>query len=205
VGGVQVGIARQRAARRSGARINLVPRFALRRRLLLLESRVRGCFPGPDRPSHVYCNGLSKFGHDYQTETRSAVGPSPYRPQAGMCPETFSILGIMSWWSPTWGFNWAGNQNGSFPFNRDSTAFGADFYAAEIRGCCNGWQGTAHFAAGDLWGCVGLWYSGTWHNSAADEYASRVRSVLADHTWLRASFGPHTGQYQCDPVKGCPQ
>jgi hypothetical protein len=168
----------------------------------------RGCgdaFPAADASSQVYCDGLAKFGHDYQTEIQSAVGASPYPPEAGMCPKTFSILGIMSWWSPSWGFNWAGNQNGAFPFNRDSTAFAADYYAAEIRGCYNGWQGTANFTAGDLWGCVGIWYSGTWHDSAADAYAGRVRTELANHTWLQASFGPHTGQYQCDPTKGCPQ
>jgi hypothetical protein len=168
----------------------------------------RGCgdaFPASSASSQVYCDGLAKFGHDYQTELRSTAGPTPYTPQSGMCPKTFSILGIMSWWSPSWGFNWADNQNGAFPFNRDSTAFAADYYAAEIRGCFNGWQGTANFTSGDLWGCVGLWYSGTWHDTEADAYAGRVQNELANHTWLLSSFGPKTGQYQCDPVKGCPK
>lgn len=168
----------------------------------------RGCgdsFRAPDRASQIYCDNLARFGHDYQAETRSTDGATPYVPQAGMCPRTFSILGVMSWWDPAWGFNWPANQNGTFPFARDSTAFAADYYGAAIRGCLNGWQGTAHFTSVDLWGCVGLWYSGKWHDPKADAYARRVRNELAKHTWLRASFDSDTDQFRCDPVKGCPR
>lgn len=168
----------------------------------------RGCgdaVPGPTDATKVYCDALAKFGHDYQTETRSTAGATPYAPRAGMCPGTFSILGIMSWWDPAWGFNWGGNQNGTFPFNRNSTAFAADYYGAVIRGCYNGWESTAHFTSGDLWGCVGLWFSGTWHDSAADDYAARVRDEVANHTWLKAWFAVSTDQYECDPAKGCPR
>jgi hypothetical protein len=31
------------------------------------------------------------------------------------------------------------NQNGTFPFNRDSTAFALDYLGSLIRGCCEGW------------------------------------------------------------------
>jgi hypothetical protein len=32
-----------------------------------------------------------------------------------------------------------------------------------------------------------------------------VQTEITNHTWLQASFGANTGQYQCDPVKGCPK
>ena len=31
------------------------------------------------------------------------------------------------------------NQNGTFPFNRDSTAFALDYLGAFLRGCQEGW------------------------------------------------------------------
>ena len=43
-----------------------------------------------------------------------------------MCPKTFSIIGVMSWQDPEWGTMRA-NQNGTFPFNRNSTAFALDY------------------------------------------------------------------------------
>jgi hypothetical protein len=173
----------------------------------------RGCgdaVSSADPSTQVFCDGLAAFGHDYQTDTNSTAGAYPWStPKQGMCPKTFSILGEMAWWSPTWGYNYAGNQDGSFPFSRDSTAFAADFYGSQIRGCYNGYQwelGSAYKSApNDLWGCVGAWYSGSWHDSAGDAYAGRVQTELSNHTWLQSSFGPNTGQYQCDAVKGCPK
>ena len=49
-------------------------------------------------------------------------------------------------------------------------------------------QYNATYAAGDLWGCIGRWYSGRWHDTAADGYISRVRATLNARTWLSASF-----------------
>jgi hypothetical protein len=155
-----------------------------------------GCgdwFSGASGASTVYCNGLAKAGYDYQKD----YGP-------GLCPKTFSIIGEMSWWDPAWGFAWADNQNGTFQFNRNSTAFAVDYYASQIRGCFEGWQWElgGSYKAGDVWGCVGAWYSGGWWDSGATDYVSRVQTEIANHTWLTDSFAQK--QYTCDPTYGCP-
>jgi hypothetical protein len=153
-----------------------------------------GCgdfFGGRDDASKVYCDGLAAFGYDYQADYGD-----------GMCPKTFSIVGEMDWWAPEWGFDWPGNQNGTFPFNRDSTAFAVDYLSASLRGCYEGWQWElgGSYGPGDLWGCVGAWYSGGWHDAAADGYISRVKAEIAAHRWLDPSWPdekPGCNQYGC--------
>src|SRR5262249_31841624 len=92
----------------------------------------RGCgdvFPAADASTRVYCNALTRLGgYDYQKD----YGP-------GICPKTFSIVGVMDWQAPAWG-RMPDNQNGTFPFNRDSTAFAVDYLAAHLRGCYEGWE-----------------------------------------------------------------
>jgi len=126
----------------------------------------------------VYCDSVAQHGYDYQRD----FGPR-------ICPQTFSIVGVKSWQSPDWGAM-PGNQNGTFPFNRDSTAFAVDYLASQLRGCYEGWQfwlretGTKGYAAGDIWGCVGAWYAGEWHSPAASEYISLVQHEFDNRTWL---------------------
>lgn len=144
----------------------------------------------------VYCDGIAQHGYDYQRDFG-----------AGICPRTFSIAGVMSWQSPSWGAM-RGNQNGLFPFNRDSTALAVDYLGANLRGCYEGWEfwlrdsETGTYAAGDIWGCVGVWFSGEWHNSAADGYISRVQNELTNHTWLTPDW-PDI-KPACHPTYGCP-
>jgi hypothetical protein len=40
------------------------------------------------------------------------------------------------------------------------------------------------YAAGDLWGCVGTWYSGLWHDPAADTYMNEVKAHYSAKAWL---------------------
>ena len=147
----------------------------------------------PYSPRKAFCDGLAPYGYDYQKDYGD-----------GYCPKTFSIIGEMSWWDPTWGFNWAGNQNGTFPFNRDSTAFAVDYYGAAIRGCYEGWQWElgSSYSAGDLSGCVGAWYSGGWHDAAGDAYAQRVQDARASDPWLTSSFASY--EPPCSATYGCP-
>ena len=125
----------------------------------------------------------------------------------GICPKTFSIAGILSWQDPSWG-PMDGNQNGTFPFSRNSTAYALDYLGANLRGCFEGWErwldntGTKNYAAGDMWGCVGAWYSGSWHDSAGDGYGSRVRTELANRTWLAADWA--SIRPSCSSTWGCP-
>lgn len=144
----------------------------------------------------VYCAALARQGYDYQRDFGTAI-----------CPQTFSIVGIKSWRDPSWGAM-KDNQNGTFPFNRDSTAFAVDYLGSQLRGCYEGWQtwlnqtGTKNYAAGDLWGCVGAWYAGAWHSADAEEYLGLVRAAFDDRPWLTAEFAET--KPACDPSYGCP-
>jgi hypothetical protein len=139
----------------------------------------------------VYCDGIAQYGYDYQGDYGN-----------GYCPKTFSIIGEMAWQDPSWGA-WPDNQNGTFAFSRDSTAFAVDYEAAELRGCYNGWETwLTGGGSGDLWGCVGAWYSGDWHSIAAERYISGVKTEIHTHRWLQREF-PTDGP-PCDPVYGCP-
>ena len=83
----------------------------------------------PPRAPRAPCTQHARpVGYDYQRDYG-----------AGRCPQTFSIVGVMSWEAPSWG-PMPGNQNGTFPFNRDSTAFAVDYLGAQLRGCYEGWE-----------------------------------------------------------------
>ena len=130
--------------------------------------------------SRQFCEELSRFGYDYARDYRE-----------GVCPKTFSIIGVMAWQDPSWG-RMPDNQNGTFPFSRDSTAFALDYAAAQLRGCMEGWvtwlSERDGFRRGDIWGCVGFWYGGDWNTPATREYAARVKSLMDDRFWLQPGF-----------------
>lgn len=146
----------------------------------------RGCgdyFTEPSAAGKVFCKEISRYGHDYTED---------YPP--GLCPKTFSLAGVMAWQDPAWG-KMKLNQNGTFPFSRDSTAFALDYIGGFLRGCQEGWlnwlakTGTRDYAPGDIWGCVGTWYAGSWKVPAANEYAARVRELLDKRIWLDPQWG----------------
>ncbi len=145
--------------------------------------------------TNVFCAEVAAYGRDYQDD----YGP-------GLCPRTFGITGVMSWQAPAWGVM-PGNQNGTFPFNRRSTAFAADYLASQLRGCLEGWQtwlvntGTGTYRPGALWGCVGAWFAGEWRSQEALAYVERVRAELDARTWLTPEF--RRFRPACDPVRGC--
>lgn len=145
----------------------------------------------------MFCDGLARYGRDYQRDYGK-----------GRCPETFSIVGVMSWEAPSWG-RMRANQNGTFPFSRDSTGFAVDYLGGQLRGCYEGWEswlddtGTGRYSAGRIWGCVGAWYSGGWHDRAANSYIAKVQASEAAHSWLRPGW-PHN-RPGCSPVHGCPR
>ncbi len=155
----------------------------------------RGCgdvIASTSPATQTFCAMEATHGYDYQEQFGS-----------GRCPETFSIAGVMSWQAPAWD-RYPGNQNGTFPFNRDSTAFALDYLGAELRGCFEGWEPwLGHgYAKGSLWGCVGAWYAGAWLSPGARHYIGLVRLEMRRQVWRKASF--RHGQYHCDPIKGCP-
>lgn len=160
-----------------------------------------GCgdmMPSASAASMRYCAAISTQGrHDYQADH----GP-------GICPETFSIAGVMAWQDPDWGAM-PDNQNGTFPFSRNSTAFALDYLASQLRGCYEGWEywlrdtGTGTYRKGDLWGCVGAWYAGEWRTARALGYVGRVRRELRSRTWLRPGWSRI--RPGCSATYGCPR
>lgn len=143
--------------------------------------------------SDKFCTYISTFGHNYEADYGN-----------GLCPKTFSITGIMSWDNPAWEAPYPAfpnNSNGTFPFSRNSTAFAEDYVGSYLRGCYNGW---IHWLgpSGDLWGCVGSWYSGDWHTTDANGYISRVKNEISTHRWLQASWP--NDKPSCNTTLGCP-
>jgi len=147
--------------------------------------------------SRKYCAFISQAGHDYERDYGR-----------GRCPATFSIVGVKSWQDPKWGAM-PHNQNGTFPFNRDSTAFALDYLGSFLRGCYEGWvpwlanTGDKRYAAGDLWGCVGAWYAGAWKTAPAKTYIGLVRGDLRKRMWLEPGFAHQAPP--CSTDLGCPR
>jgi hypothetical protein len=81
-------------------------------------------------------------------------------------------------------------QRGTHPLSERSTAFAVDFYGAGQRflleGCAT-YLGRG-YSAGDMWGSVGAWYSGRWHDRRAKSYIRKVRLVLRNRPWEKTGF-----------------
>lgn len=86
----------------------------------------------------------------------------------------------------------------AFPMAQTNTAFSAEYAYGILRACFEGWttylkQGTPlsgypSYSAGDLWGCLGRWYSGWWYTQDALQYIAKVKAALADKTWASPNF-----------------
>jgi hypothetical protein len=48
--------------------------------------------------------------------------------------------------------------------------------------------GYARYHAGDIWGCLGRWYSGGWYDQGAVKDIQKVKTALAQKAWLEAGF-----------------
>jgi hypothetical protein len=115
-----------------------------------------------------------------------------------------AVAVVESWWKmSTVGDN--GDSFGLFqirrPYHccpflaRGSTAFNADYYGAIVRSYYDGRQtwlnsveGGSGYRAGDLWGSVGAWASGRWHDPFAERYVADVKRQLARRTWTSPRF-----------------
>ncbi|HVN13166.1 MAG TPA: hypothetical protein VMT69_13810 [Kineosporiaceae bacterium] len=71
---------------------------------------------------------------------------------------------------------------GTWPWARDSTAYNVDYVLARRRACYEGWTYDGPVSRGDLWGCIGMWYSGTYGSGYAD-YVASVRHAFATRPW----------------------
>ena len=87
----------------------------------------------------------------------------------------------------------AGDQ--AFPGVEQSTAMNVDYTYAIWRACYEGHEGWLNqvergrdYGAGDLWGCVGRWFSGRWHTPAAEGYIAEVQRYLNQRIWETGGF-----------------
>jgi len=81
---------------------------------------------------------------------------------------------------------------------RHDTAFNADYMYGIIRTCYEGWTdylnqrqplpGYPTYHAGDIWGCVGRWFSGNWYDQRALDYIHKVQTDYANQGWLKLGF-----------------
>lgn len=76
-----------------------------------------------------------------------------------------------------------------------SSAYNVDYAYSFWRSCYDGsmtWvsdvEGGSAYAAGDLWGCLGLWYSGRWLTSPARWYIDTVQQYLSSRVWETSDF-----------------
>ena len=125
----------------------------------------------------------------------------------GLDPELLRAVAVVESW---WRMSAVGDNGDSFglyqvrrPYHcwdecqiaRRFTAFNADYYGGILRGYFDGkmaWLNTVErgkdYAAGDIWGSVGAWFSGRWYTQPSIDYMEVVQQRLAERTWLQGDF-----------------
>jgi len=104
--------------------------------------------------------------------------------RSGQCPES---IGMMQTRYPY--------MQAAFPMATNSTAYNLDEALAARRSCFEGnetWLNTVdrgqNYAAGDIWGCVGMWFAGRWHTADANTYVAAVQDYLNRRIWETPDF-----------------
>jgi hypothetical protein len=95
------------------------------------------------------------------------------------CPTSFGMLQIKWYYNPD-----ENPVNNSYPQSKLMTAFSLDYSLAQFRGCYEGWEFFGTKSRGDLWGCLGAWWSGGWRDSGALAYIDRVKNYYNTKPWL---------------------
>lgn len=103
------------------------------------------------------------------------------------CYQSYGILQIKYVYNKT-----------AWPMSRDDTAFSAEYMYGSIRACYEGWRtylydrtpvvGYPRYHPGDIWGCIGSWYSGSWYDQGALDYIKSVKIYMASKQWLQPGF-----------------
>src|SRR5262249_6359792 len=83
---------------------------------------------------------------------------------------------------------------------QSSTAYNVDASLAARRNCYEGnetWLNIVDrgrdYAAGDLWGCMGMWFSGRWYTQPAVDYIATVQDLLNQRIWQTPQFLGYAG------------
>jgi hypothetical protein len=126
---------------------------------------------------------MSQLG-DYTTN-QSLCPPGTWN--GSSCYQSYGILQIKyTYFQSEW------------PMSRSDTAFNADFVYGWLRNCYEGWadylyqstpvSGYPRYHAGDIWGCLGFWFSGTWYNQGAINYINVTKGHYTQKPWLQPGF-----------------
>ncbi len=147
-----------------------------------LYARVTGNFKGTT--DEILQWGACKWGIDEDIVRAQAAKESWWtQTNVGDNGESFGILQVRQ---PYWG--WAFNNGVGDA--QSSTAYNVDAALAARRNCFEGnetWLGGS-YGPGDMWGCVGLWFSGRWHDAGAEQYISDVQGYLSQRIWETPDF-----------------
>lgn len=107
----------------------------------------------------------------------------------GQCPESFGLLQIR------WLYHGPPANRPTWPEAVTSTAYNVDYTYAIWRSCYEGdltWLNEvdkgATYAAGDAWGCLGVWFAGRWMTEPARQYIDAVRTYRNDRIWTTSDF-----------------
>jgi hypothetical protein len=112
---------------------------------------------------------------DWEARSAGVCAPGDSRDP---CPTSFGMLQIKWFYNPD-----SNATNNSYPNSKLMTAFSLDYSLAQFRGCYEGLEFFGTQTRGDLWGCLGAWWSGRWRDSGALAYISRVQNHLNAKAW----------------------
>ena len=126
---------------------------------------------------------MSQLG-DYTTN-QSLCPPGTWNGSG--CYQSYGILQIKYTYFQT-----------EWPMSRNDTALNADFVYGWLRNCYEGWadylyqrtpvSGYPPYHAGDIWGCLGFWFSGTWYDQGAINYINVTKGHYVQKPWLQPGF-----------------
>lgn len=121
---------------------------------------------------------------DYTT-TQSLCPPGTWN--GSSCYQSYGILQIKYIYFQT-----------EWPMSRNDTAFNAELVYGWLRNCYEGWAdylyqqtpsaGYPYYHAGDIWGCLGFWFSGGWYTQGAINYIQLTQQHYNQKPWLQAGF-----------------
>jgi autotransporter family porin len=132
--------------------------------------RVKGDFTGTT--DEILQWGACKWGFDVDDVRAQAVAESTWRMSMnGDAGASWGILQVKPSAHP-----------GTWPWARDSTAYNVDYTLARRRGCYEGWSYEGSASRGDLWGCIGMWFSGS-YGSGYDGYVASVQRSYREKPW----------------------
>lgn len=121
-------------------------------------------------------NWVQSAAGDVESSSRGHCTPDY---TGSTCPTSFGFLQLKWYYNPS--TNLVGN---SYPLSAKSTAFSLDYSLAHMRGCYDGMSSYLGNTKGDMWGCLGAWFSGGWHDADAEAYIARIKNFLNQKAWL---------------------